>query len=94
MMCGSLEIDGYAFCLGLKSLKLSYIASPELQTLPLVTYLIERAGLRSKYTTNLLERFCNRLGRIKGITSYYKVQEELHKEEEERSSSSRPVRGP
>jgi len=57
MMCGSMEIDGYAFCLGLKSLKLSYTAFPELQTLPSVTYLIERAGLRSKYTTNLPERF-------------------------------------
>ena len=52
-----MEIDGYAFCLGLKSLKLSYTASPELQTLPSVTYLIENAGLRSKYTANLPERF-------------------------------------
>jgi hypothetical protein len=57
MMCGSTEIDRYAFCLGLKSLKLSYTDSPELQTLPSVTYLIERAGLRSKYTTNSPERF-------------------------------------
>ncbi|OCK85347.1 HET-domain-containing protein [Lepidopterella palustris CBS 459.81] len=57
IMCGSVEIDRYAFCLGLKSLKLSYTASPELQTLPSVTYLIERAGLRSKCTTNLPERF-------------------------------------
>ncbi|PMD15991.1 HET-domain-containing protein, partial [Hyaloscypha hepaticicola] len=55
IMCGSTEIDGYAFCLGVKSLKLSYTASPELQTLPSITYLIERAGLRSKYTTNLPE---------------------------------------
>ena len=57
MMCGSMEIDGYAFCLGLKSLKLSYTDPPELQTVPSVTYLIERAGLRPKYTTNLPERF-------------------------------------
>ncbi|KAH9211013.1 heterokaryon incompatibility protein-domain-containing protein [Leptodontidium sp. 2 PMI_412] len=57
MMCGSMEIDGYAFCLGLKSLKLSYTSSPELQTLLSITYLIERAGLRSKYTTDSLERF-------------------------------------
>jgi uncharacterized protein YjlB len=56
-MCGSATIDGYAFCLGVKSLKLSYTASPELQTLPSVIYLIERAGLRSKYTANLPERF-------------------------------------
>jgi ankyrin repeat protein len=61
MMCGSTEIDGYAFCLGLKSLrksqKLSYTAFPTLQSLPSLTNLIERAGLRPKYTTNSLERY-------------------------------------
>ncbi|KAL5316368.1 hypothetical protein ACEPPN_015413 [Leptodophora sp. 'Broadleaf-Isolate-01'] len=57
IMCGSIEIDGYTFCLGLKSLKLSYTASPELQTVPSVTYLMEQASLRSKYTTNLPGRF-------------------------------------
>jgi hypothetical protein len=57
IMCGSTEIDGYAFCLGVKSLQLSYMASPELQTLPSVTYLIAYAGLRSKYTANPPERF-------------------------------------
>jgi hypothetical protein len=57
IMCGSTEIDGYAFCLGVKSLQLSYIASPELQTLPSVTYLIAYAGLRSKYTADSPERF-------------------------------------
>ncbi|PVH72420.1 HET-domain-containing protein, partial [Cadophora sp. DSE1049] len=61
IMCGSTEIDGYAFCLGLKSLrksqKLSFIASPELQSLPSLTDLIERAGLRPKHITNSLERY-------------------------------------
>jgi hypothetical protein len=57
MIYGSIEIDGYAFCLGLKSLNLPYTDSPELQSVPSLTYLIERAGLRSKYTTNSLERF-------------------------------------
>jgi hypothetical protein len=56
-MCGPIEIDRYAFYLGLHSLELSYTASLELQTLPLVTYLIERASLRSKYIAHLLERF-------------------------------------
>ncbi|KAM3084679.1 hypothetical protein ACMFMG_003140 [Clarireedia jacksonii] len=56
IMCGSTTIDGYAFCLGVKSLKLFYTASSELQTLPSVIYLIEHAGLRSKYTANLPER--------------------------------------
>jgi ankyrin repeat protein len=61
MMCGSTEIDGYAFCLGLKLLrksqKLSYTPFPELQSLPSLTDLIERTGLRPKYTTNSLERY-------------------------------------
>jgi hypothetical protein len=57
MICGSTEIDGYAFCLRVNSLELSYIASLELQALPSVTYLIERAGLRSKHIINLPERF-------------------------------------
>jgi hypothetical protein len=57
-MCGSTEINGYAFCLGLKSLrksqKLSYTA---FQGLPSLTDLIEQAGLRPKNTTNSLERY-------------------------------------
>jgi hypothetical protein len=56
-MYGSTEINGFAFYLEVKSLKLSYTALPELQTLPSVIYLIERAGLRSKYIANLPERF-------------------------------------
>ncbi|KAE9371771.1 hypothetical protein N431DRAFT_492075 [Stipitochalara longipes BDJ] len=56
MKCGTMEIEGYTFCLGVKSLNLPYMASPALQTLPSVIYLIERAGLRSKYTANLPER--------------------------------------
>ncbi|TGO43697.1 hypothetical protein BCON_1056g00010 [Botryotinia convoluta] len=57
IMCGSTTINGYVFCLGVKSLKLSYTASTELQTLPSVIYLIERAGLRPKFRTDLSERF-------------------------------------
>ncbi|KAF4635257.1 hypothetical protein G7Y89_g2840 [Cudoniella acicularis] len=57
MICGPTEIDGYAFCLGVRSLKLSYTASPKLQTLPSVIHLITGAGLRSKHTTYLPKRF-------------------------------------
>ena len=58
MMCGSTEIDGYAFCLGLKSLRrLQTLSFPKLQSLPALTNLMERAGLRPKYTTNSLERY-------------------------------------
>ena len=61
MLCGSTEIDGYAFCFGLEALrtshKLSYTAFPELHSLPSFIHLIERAGLRPKHTTNSLERY-------------------------------------
>jgi ankyrin repeat protein len=57
IMCGSTTIDGYTFCLGVKSLEFSYTASPELRTLPSVIYLIERAGLRPKITANMSGRF-------------------------------------
>jgi hypothetical protein len=51
-MCGSVEIDGDAFCVGLKLLKLPYTTSPHLQSVLSLTYLIERAGLQLKYITD------------------------------------------
>lgn len=53
-----MEIDGYAFYLGLKSLELSYKASPGLQSLiRLETYLIRGAIFRPKYATSSSGRF-------------------------------------
>jgi hypothetical protein len=53
IVCGFTEIDGYAFCSGLTSLKLSYEACPKLQSLiPSVTYLIRDAIFRPKYATS------------------------------------------
>jgi hypothetical protein len=75
MMCGPIEIDGYAFCLGLKSLELSYADSPELQTLPSVTYLIEQAGLRSIYTTNSPERFSLDIRRLAELVDMFHTRE-------------------
>jgi hypothetical protein len=75
MMCGSIEIDGYAFCLGLKSLKLPYTASPELQTLSSVIYLIERAGLRPKYTKNSPERFSLEIRRLAELVDMFHTRE-------------------
>ena len=46
-MCGSAEIDGYGFCLGLKSLETFYKARPDLHNLVRsVTYLIRQANFR------------------------------------------------
>ena len=53
IMCGSTTIDGYAFCLGLQSLQLSYDARPDLRNRILsVTYLIRGSIFRSEYTTS------------------------------------------
>lgn len=74
-MCGPIEIDGYAFCLGLRSLKLSYTASPELQSLPSLLYLIEQAGLRPKYTTDSSERFSLDIGRLAELVEMFHTRE-------------------
>ena len=53
IMCGSTEIDGYAFFLGVESLKGFYKDLPDLQSLiPSVTYLIRGAIFRPKYATS------------------------------------------
>jgi hypothetical protein len=75
IMCGSTTIDGYAFCLGVKSLKLSYTASSELQTLPSVIYLIERADLRSKYTANLPERFSLKIQSLAELIDMFHIRQ-------------------
>lgn len=53
IMCGSTTIDGYAFCLGLQSLQLSYDALPDLRNrIRSVTYLIRGSIFRPKYVTS------------------------------------------
>jgi hypothetical protein len=53
VMCGSTEIDGYAFCLGLELFKGFYEDYPELQgPIHSVTYLIRGAIFRPKYATS------------------------------------------
>lgn len=49
-MCGPTEVDGYAFCLGIDSLKVFYEAHAELQSLTRsVSYLIRGAIFRPNY---------------------------------------------
>jgi tetratricopeptide (TPR) repeat protein len=49
-MCGSTEIDGYTFCLGVESLKLYYEAHPDLQSMiRSITCLIRRSIFRPKH---------------------------------------------
>ncbi|KAH7370656.1 hypothetical protein BKA65DRAFT_418335 [Rhexocercosporidium sp. MPI-PUGE-AT-0058] len=72
---GSTEIDGYAFCLGLKSLRtsqrLSYTSFPALRSLPSLTYLIERAGLRPKYTTSSQERYSLKISSLAELVDMF-----------------------
>ncbi|KAF2176770.1 hypothetical protein K469DRAFT_645244 [Zopfia rhizophila CBS 207.26] len=52
IICGSAEIDGYAFCLGVESLKGMYKARPEIWgPIGPVTYLIRESVFRPKYQT-------------------------------------------
>jgi tetratricopeptide (TPR) repeat protein len=52
-MCGSAEINGYTFCLGLNKLQLFYEDHSDLQGLiRSITYLIRGAIFRPKYTTS------------------------------------------
>ncbi|KAH8656239.1 heterokaryon incompatibility protein-domain-containing protein, partial [Tricladium varicosporioides] len=58
IMCGSTEIDGYAFCSGLKSLqKLQKLSYSKLQSLSSLTNLIIQAGLRPKHSTDSIETY-------------------------------------
>jgi hypothetical protein len=58
VICGSTEIDGYAFCLGLDTFMGLHKGPPALHGLiRSVTYLIRGAIFRPKYTTSGLGRF-------------------------------------
>ncbi|KAM0309730.1 hypothetical protein ACHAO8_008777 [Botrytis cinerea] len=58
IMCGLVEIDGYAFCAGLNASKSYLEAYPRLQRLiRSVTYLMKEATLRPKYATSSSDNF-------------------------------------
>ncbi|KAF2187518.1 HET-domain-containing protein [Zopfia rhizophila CBS 207.26] len=57
IMCGPMEIDGYAFCSGLESLTHSYKACPDLRNLiRSVIYLIREANFRPACKTSSSDR--------------------------------------
>ncbi|KAL3599811.1 hypothetical protein FPOAC2_04039 [Fusarium poae] len=56
--CGPTEIDGYAFCLGLSALEMSYETCPDREGLiRSVAYLIRGAVFRPRYQTSRPSRF-------------------------------------
>ncbi|KAL5328184.1 hypothetical protein ACEPPN_001680 [Leptodophora sp. 'Broadleaf-Isolate-01'] len=79
VVCGSTEIDGYAFCLGLKvmrkSQQLSYAALPAFHSLPSLTDLIERAGLRPKHTPNLLQPYSLRIRSLAELVDMFRSRQ-------------------
>jgi hypothetical protein len=76
MICGSTEIDGYAFCLGVESLKEFYDAQPHLQSsIRSVLYLIRGAIFRPKGSGRVSKEICP-LGEL--IEMYHTHEATLH----------------
>jgi hypothetical protein len=76
MVCGSTEIDGYAFCLGVESWKGFYDAQPHLRSLiRSVLYLIRGAIFRSKGSDRVSKEKCP-LGEL--IDMYHAHEATLH----------------
>lgn len=70
--CGSAEIDGYAFCLGLHALNLPLEAYPDLQSLiPTATYLIKGAPFRPRGTISRSGRFSLQIRPLRGLVDMY-----------------------
>jgi hypothetical protein len=71
-MCGSTDIDGYAFCFGIESLMLSYKADPELQSLiRSVTYLIMGAIFQPKHATSCFGRISLNIRQLGELIDMY-----------------------
>ncbi|KAF7945879.1 uncharacterized protein EAE97_004917 [Botrytis byssoidea] len=75
IMCGSITIAGSAFCAGVKSLELSYTDSPELQTLPSVIEIIERAGLQPKFKANSQEIFSLKIRSLAELIDMFHIRQ-------------------
>ncbi|KAK3946509.1 heterokaryon incompatibility protein-domain-containing protein [Pseudoneurospora amorphoporcata] len=74
--CGSAEVDGSAFCLGLDALNLSNELSADLQARILsVTYLIRGAIFRPKYATNLSDNFSLNIRPLGELIEMYHTRE-------------------
>jgi hypothetical protein len=79
IVCGFNEIDGWAFCSGVASLKLTYENYPRLQSLiASVTYLIKGAIFRSKYATNP-SRVSLNIRPLRELVDMYHTHEATHR---------------
>jgi tetratricopeptide (TPR) repeat protein len=76
VICGSTEIDGYAFCLGLDTFMGLHRGPPALHGLiRSVTYLIRGAIFRPKYTTSGLGRFSLNICSLGELMDMYHTHE-------------------
>jgi ankyrin repeat protein len=76
--CGSAEMDGYAFCMGLQALGLSLNAHPDLQSLiPTATYLMRGALFRPRRVTSPPSpgRFSLQIRPLRGLVDMYHTRE-------------------
>ncbi|CAD6450284.1 792c6830-6a34-4fce-850e-daaa5295d776-CDS [Sclerotinia trifoliorum] len=70
--CGSVEIDGHAFCLGLASLEIYYKADPGLQSLVRsVTYLMRESIFRPKCATSSSNNYSLNIRPLVGLIEMY-----------------------
>lgn len=75
MMCGSTELDGHAFCMGVLPLELPYSAIPKLQSLPSLIKLMEGACIRTKYTSRSPEEFSLDVNRLAELLDMFHTRE-------------------
>ncbi|KAH7230663.1 heterokaryon incompatibility protein-domain-containing protein, partial [Fusarium redolens] len=74
--CGPTEIDGYAFCLGLSALKLSYETHPDLRPLiRSVSYLIRGAVFRHRCAISRSGRFSLDIYHLGGLVDMYHTRQ-------------------
>ncbi|KAK1242545.1 hypothetical protein MKX08_005357 [Trichoderma sp. CBMAI-0020] len=76
ILCGSSEIDGYTFCMGINSLNLDYAEAPGLRNLiRSATYLIRRKVLQPKQTTSNPSTFSLNIAPLSELIDMYHARE-------------------
>ncbi|UKZ95212.1 uncharacterized protein TrAFT101_010062 [Trichoderma asperellum] len=76
ILCGSTEIDGYVFCIGVNALKLTYQDNPGLGNLiRTATYLIRRTGFWPKKATSESRIFSLNIGLLSELIDMYHGRE-------------------
>ncbi|EHK45650.1 hypothetical protein TRIATDRAFT_291940 [Trichoderma atroviride IMI 206040] len=76
ILCGSSEIDGYIFCMGINSLNLNYTEAPGLRNfIRSATYLIRRKVFQPKHTTSNPSTFSLNIAPLSELIDMYHARE-------------------